>query len=154
MGARLPTGKGGRAHLVSKIDSVIYPGPDTGNISPGTHWLSISGSQSSRRCGYDTYPYKDCYQTVVFRYALYVLKYWRYFICSALYFDTRAAFQSLHICSVLCLALPVLSFARLSPSCIFSLSYVVSILPRSQFHSIHQLSLWINNTYNCFIGRF
>lgn len=39
-----PTDKGEIAQLVSKIHSVIYPGSNAGYTSPGTHWLSISGS--------------------------------------------------------------------------------------------------------------
>ena len=32
---------------VGEIHSVMHPGSDAGKASPGTHWLSISGSQSS-----------------------------------------------------------------------------------------------------------
>lgn len=28
-------------HLISEINSVIYPGSDAGNASPGIHWLSV-----------------------------------------------------------------------------------------------------------------
>jgi len=36
-----PTDKGEIEQPVSEIHSVIYPGADAGNASPGTHWLSF-----------------------------------------------------------------------------------------------------------------
>ena len=42
-----PTAKAEIAHLISEIHSVFSPGSNTGKASPGTHWLSISGSQWS-----------------------------------------------------------------------------------------------------------
>jgi len=57
---------------VSKIDSITYSKPEAGNallaLAP---WLSISGSQFLYRCCCDTFPYKVCYQPVVFWYILY-----------------------------------------------------------------------------------
>ena len=42
-----PTDQGEIMQPVGEIHSVMHPGSDAGKVSPGTHWLSISGSQSS-----------------------------------------------------------------------------------------------------------
>ena len=73
------TDKGENVQLVSKIHPVTYPGSNAGKASPGTHWLSVSGSQSSdavatlhfHRYVYTsiamvTPPYNVCYQPFVF----------------------------------------------------------------------------------------
>ena len=42
-----PTDQGEMMQPVGEIHSVMHPGSDAGKASPGTHWLSISGLQSS-----------------------------------------------------------------------------------------------------------
>ena len=65
-----PNDKGEIAPLVSEIHSVIYTRSNAGSTSPGTHWLSISSSQSSQCCWYNIFPYCVCFQLSVFRHVL------------------------------------------------------------------------------------
>ena len=65
-----PTDQGDIMQPVGEIHSVMHPGSDAGKASPGTHWLSISGSQSSDAVAIlhfqssITLPYKVCYQPI------------------------------------------------------------------------------------------
>ena len=43
-----PTDQGDIMQPVGEIHSVMHPGSDAGKASPGTHWLSLSGSQPSQ----------------------------------------------------------------------------------------------------------
>lgn len=85
------------------VHTIIYPffGKVTSLLA--TQWLSIPGSQSAPHNFEDVFPYKGCYQPVVFKYILYfsIEIGGQYFLKISHSFYSMLRDQSHHICSVL-----------------------------------------------------